>query len=107
MSDTEVLTTKEAAALLRLTQDTIRRQAAAGQIPAHRLGTRGWRFYREELHQYLRGEWQSSNVSPAARTGYGSSLAARIFSEAREQLIEKRRRSSSKPFAIVTGGRSS
>ncbi|MDE2098642.1 MAG: helix-turn-helix domain-containing protein [Patescibacteria group bacterium] len=106
MNDPEVLTTKEAAALLRLTEDTVRRQAAAGQIPALAMG-RHWRFYRADLHKYLRGEWQSSNANPMAPGGSGSGLAARIFSEVRARRTEQRRRSSSRPFGLVTGGKSS
>ena len=48
----EVLTAKEAAAYLRMASATLYRLAAAGEIPAIRIG-RVWRFSRRLLDEWL------------------------------------------------------
>lgn len=48
-----VLTTKEAAEFLRLSVETVKRKASAGEIPAAKTG-REWRFVREDLEAWLR-----------------------------------------------------
>ena len=45
----EWLTTAEAAELLRVNQDTIRRRARNGEIPCHRPGGKNLRFRRSEI----------------------------------------------------------
>ena len=102
MNESEVLTTKEAAQLLRLTEDTVRRQAAGRQLPAYRLG-RHWRLFRSELLKVVKGEWQSSNAHPMAPGGYGSELGAAIFFAARERKSVERRKSLNRPSETVTG----
>ena len=51
----DILTTKEAAELLRITERTVKVKAAAGEIPARKVG-RGWRFSRTALLRYVEGE---------------------------------------------------
>jgi excisionase family DNA binding protein len=53
MADTDVLTSKEAAAFLRITTRTLYRLAKAGIIPSARIGTI-WRFNRTDLENYVR-----------------------------------------------------
>jgi excisionase family DNA binding protein len=48
------LTVAEVAIILRLDEDTVRRSAAAGGIPARRVG-RQWRFSRDALCAF----WQA------------------------------------------------
>ena len=55
MAYTEVLTTKEAAAYLRITTRTLYRRVQAGLIPAARFGMH-WRFSRAALEKYLRAQ---------------------------------------------------
>jgi len=50
---TDFLTTKEAAALLRITTRTLYKLAKAGTIPSKRIGNL-WRFSRADLENYLR-----------------------------------------------------
>lgn len=51
----EVLTIKEAASLLRVSDDTIRRMIDEGKLPAFKV--RGnWRIKREEIEKIMRGE---------------------------------------------------
>lgn len=91
IEDTGVLTTKDAAALLRWTEDTVRRKAVAGEIPAHALG-RHWRFYREELHKYIRGEWQPANARRELGPPYAGESAAEIFRRVGKQNAAARRK---------------
>jgi len=46
--DTDMMTVLEASNLLGVTEQTVRRMASRGEIPAHRVGAR-WRFLRQDL----------------------------------------------------------
>lgn len=50
----ELLTTKEAALILRVEIDTLRRLAKAGQVPAVKVGG-DWRFLKARLLDHLYG----------------------------------------------------
>ncbi len=50
----ELLTTKEAAVLLRVEIDTLRRLAKAGQVPGVKVGG-DWRFFKARLLDHLYG----------------------------------------------------
>jgi excisionase family DNA binding protein len=53
------MTTDEAADLLQVHLDTLRRWARTGVIPAAKLGNRGgFRFRREDLDRFLEGRLQ-------------------------------------------------
>jgi excisionase family DNA binding protein len=66
--DTEVLTTEEAADLLRVSTKTILALARQGDLPGEKVG-RAWRFLRGELLEYLRGRERSA---PHASRGLSS-----------------------------------
>jgi excisionase family DNA binding protein len=66
--DAEVLTTEEAADLLRVSTKTILTLARQGDLPGEKVG-RAWRFLRAELLEYLRGREKSA---PDASRGVGS-----------------------------------
>lgn len=51
----DVLNTKEAAELLRVTPRTVKQLAGSGKIPARKVG-QGWRFSRAALLKHLEGE---------------------------------------------------
>ncbi len=51
-SDDEFLTIKQVAELLKVTERTIYRLAAAKQIPAFKVGGT-WRFSRVEINQWI------------------------------------------------------
>ena len=53
MDEKQIMTVEEAAALLSVTPETVRRWARAGTIPAARVGG-GWRFVREQLVGWVR-----------------------------------------------------
>ena len=44
----EILTAKEAAKMLKISEYTLRKYAKKGKIPAHKIGNQ-WRFSKEEL----------------------------------------------------------
>jgi excisionase family DNA binding protein len=52
-AEPEVLTVKEAAALLRVCEETVRRKAYRGEIPSLKIGV--LRFSRQALLDSLRG----------------------------------------------------
>jgi excisionase family DNA binding protein len=62
----DILTTKEAAELLRVTVRTVKVKAAAGEIPARKVG-QGWRFSREALLRYIEGD-KPETVEVTTRT---------------------------------------
>ncbi len=53
-SETEVLTLKEAAAYVRVSQKTLRERANAKQVPGQKVG-REWRFLKKALDEWLSG----------------------------------------------------
>jgi len=50
----EVLTTEEAAELLRVSTKTVLNLAQKGVLPGEKVG-RAWRFLRSDLLEYVRG----------------------------------------------------
>jgi excisionase family DNA binding protein len=57
--DTEVLTTEEAAELLRVSTKTVLALVRRGDLPGEKVG-RAWRFLRADLLNYVRGGRPSS-----------------------------------------------
>lgn len=51
----EVLTIRETASFLKLSDQHVRRLAEAGELPGRKLGDR-WRFSRQALLRHLEGE---------------------------------------------------
>jgi excisionase family DNA binding protein len=75
------LTVEQLAELWHTTPDHIRRQAAAGSIPAFKPGRR-WLFDEEMIRKYGRGEWRFSSEAQVVPGGSSSHLAERLFAEA-------------------------
>jgi excisionase family DNA binding protein len=67
----EVLTPKEAAALLRLNLDTVRRLLREGQLPGCKVGARQWRIRRTDLEEYLRPRRAKTTMAAAPGTAGG------------------------------------
>ncbi|MEZ6127171.1 MAG: helix-turn-helix domain-containing protein [Planctomycetaceae bacterium] len=59
--DESLLTLKEVADYLRVSEDSIYKMAQAGEIPGFKIG-RQWRFRRSEIHDWLH---QQSNQRTA------------------------------------------
>jgi excisionase family DNA binding protein len=53
-TEPEVLTTEQLAALLQVDEDTVRRLAAAGEMPGRKVGAH-WRFARRAVLEWLSG----------------------------------------------------
>lgn len=49
----EILTAKEAAEFLRVSPNTVKSKARAGELPAAKIG-REWRFRKADLDEWLR-----------------------------------------------------
>lgn len=63
-SDDEILTIKDVAEYLKVTERTIYRLAAAKQIPAFKVGG-SWRFARADIDSWIRLQ----SASPGASNG--------------------------------------
>jgi excisionase family DNA binding protein len=50
----EILTPREAAQLLQVSLETVRRLLRNGQLPGRKVGPRQWRIRRADLDEYLR-----------------------------------------------------
>jgi uncharacterized protein len=51
-----LMTVDEVAQYLRLNREVVLRKARKGELPAVKLGTRSYRFYREQLDEWLRSK---------------------------------------------------
>jgi len=60
MTEDEVLTTEEAAELLRVSTKTVLSLARDGSLPGEKVG-RAWRFLRRDLLDYVRGSIRERN----------------------------------------------
>lgn len=57
-----VLTTEEAAVLLRVSRKTVLGLASQGILPGRKVG-RAWRFLRSDLVEFVRGERRHGEAS--------------------------------------------
>lgn len=73
----EILTAKEAAELLRISEYTLRKYAKKGRIPAHKIGNQ-WRFSREELLDWFHAA-DLQALAEEAEAEYRSGLAVRLW----------------------------
>lgn len=55
----KLLKTKDAAEILGLTEDTVRRLARAGKLPGHRVG-RSWRFFKSAIDSRI---WRAKKAA--------------------------------------------
>ena len=63
----KLLTVNEVAEYLRLNRETVLRKARKGQIPAIKMGYRTYRFYKDQIDDWLRREAVSEGRA-ASRT---------------------------------------
>jgi len=92
----DLLSAKEVAQYLRLSERTILAWAQKGQIPAVRLG-KSWRFPRGEVEDWLR---RKSAARPAAGAGEGVSLEKALSPE-RVLILPGRRRKEEVLMSLV------
>lgn len=98
------LTAEDAAKELHMTEDTVRRMAAEGKLPARKVGRR-WLFHPELLDKYMRNEWQSTKEQPGVPGGLDSLYAVRLFDEAPKPSTERKQKNSRQRSASATGDR--
>jgi excisionase family DNA binding protein len=53
----EIMTIEQAADMLQVSARTIHRMVRKGQMPGRQVGSQ-WRFDRDQLRQWVRGEWK-------------------------------------------------
>src|SRR5579863_7285118 len=96
MSDSEILTTDEVAKLLHLEPATVKRKAAAGELPGIKPG-REWLFVRDDLLNHLRKQSPCSTNARIQPTGGAGSMSAerRLDALLGPQTTTTRRRSRS------------
>jgi excisionase family DNA binding protein len=58
-----IVTVKEVATLLKLKESTVCALAAAGKLPAFKLG-KSWRFDMEEVERWIAGMPRSGKATP-------------------------------------------
>jgi len=67
-SDGEILTIKQVANYLKVTERTIYRLAAAKQIPAFKVGG-SWRFSRADIDSWIKQQSGDGRVNRTTNTG--------------------------------------
>ena len=62
----ELLTVDEIARYLRLNRETVLRKARKGEIPAIKIGYRSYRFYKDQIDDWLkaRGAVETKGAKP-------------------------------------------
>jgi len=58
--------TKEAAIFLHISEETLRRKAQSGEIPASKSG-KGWIYVKEDLIKYIRSLYHGKSIIYAAQ----------------------------------------
>jgi predicted site-specific integrase-resolvase len=71
MTTTDLLTTKESAAVLRVSEQTLRRYVKQGLVPRLAVNRRVHRYRRRDIEALLNGEGAAANgafVNPSSAT---------------------------------------
>ena len=58
----QILTTKELAEYLKLTQVTIYKYVCEGKIPGHKVGSR-WRYDKDQIDELLRRNEEKNKIN--------------------------------------------
>ena len=69
-----LLTVEEVAEYLRLNRETVLRKARKGEIPAIRMGYRSYRFYQEQIDDWLKAKAETKKVAPRSQKVKKSNL---------------------------------
>src|SRR5690242_17568642 len=103
MSDTDLMTTEEVAAYLKLTPATVKRKAAAGELPGIKPG-REWLFHRDDLLNHLRNQSPCfTNAKTHATSGAGSMSAARKLDDLLKPPTKETRKRSRSSSGTTSG----
>jgi len=63
----KLLTVDEVAEYLRLNRETVLRKARKGEIPAIKLGYRSYRFYKDQIDEWLKTKAAIKKVKPQSK----------------------------------------
>ena len=63
----KLLTVDEVAECLRLNRETVLRKARKGEIPSIRMGCRSYRFYKDQIDQWLKAKTETKKVKPQSK----------------------------------------
>ena len=70
----KLLTVDEVAEYLRLNRETVLRKARKGEIPAIKMGYRSYRFYKDQIDEWLRGKAETRRKETKAKQAEAISL---------------------------------
>lgn len=72
----KLLTVDEVAEYIRLNRETVLRKARKGEIPAIKMGYRSYRFYKDQIDDWLRGKTvaKTEEIEPKSKKVKGISL---------------------------------
>ncbi len=68
-----LLTLQEAAEFLRVSKATMHRLLASGQLTGHKVG-RAWRFYKKDLHAFVKASSEQVPDSQPPKTRFQGTL---------------------------------
>jgi excisionase family DNA binding protein len=90
----EILTLEQAAAFLQISTRTIQRLVRDGQMPGSQIGSQ-WRFEREQLRQWVRGELgpegtvrAQSELTEQERKRFGTDMPETLI-ELQQQAVRR------------------
>jgi PTS system nitrogen regulatory IIA component len=63
----KLLTAGEVAEYLRLNRETVLRKARKGEIPAIKMGYRSYRFYKDQIDDWLKAKAEIKKVKPQSK----------------------------------------
>ncbi len=75
---TELLTTRQVQALLRVDRTTIYRMVENGELPALRVGKQ-WRFAREQVEAWLRASGAAGSLAPSSVAATGTTSSSNLY----------------------------
>lgn len=81
----KLMTVADVAEYLRLNREVVLRKARKGEIPAVRVGTKTYRFYKEQVDEWLRSK---STVKPETQT-YPSGVKRHISKRDLSSVIKE------------------
>ena len=70
----KLLTVDEVAEYLRLNRETVLRKARRGEIPAIKMGYRSYRFYKDQIDDWLKAKTETRRKETKAKKAEAISL---------------------------------
>ncbi|MBL7125370.1 MAG: excisionase family DNA-binding protein [Dehalococcoidales bacterium] len=76
----KLLTVDEVAEYIRLNRETVLRKARKGEIPAIKMGYRSYRFYKDQIDNWLKGKATAETEEVRAKSGEVKGISLKTFS---------------------------